>query len=274
MKKTLTVLLTLTLALAMCVPAFALDFTESVEVKPAPEIVPIVDGGKEYGAEIDQKQSGTREELVPIYDEDGSNTILEFFVISAAEKESAALPEINLTLTNAEKQFVAAKDFGTLSAGIDTGIKGKIADYNKTSTKQIKYEDLVASDVFDASLVRDKLKLEQVEEGKQISFYLRPNFKKGAFFVLLHNTDGSNWQIVDSVEWAPNGALKVTVDKLSAFAFIVEKSQYVNPNAEGPTSPETGSSAKFRFEYAFIALAFIGIGTFCVVATKRKKHEN
>lgn len=255
----------------MSISVFAADVVGSIEAKTAPEIVEVKDGGKSYGALIINSKTEVTEEGVPMYDKNAGSTLLEFFVISAAEKSQAALPVISENLTDSQNQIKAASDLGKLTSGIDKDINKVIDEFYGDSKDKISITDLVVSDLFDASLVRDKISLEQVEEGQKVRFMIKPSFTKNDFFVLLHNTDGTNWEVVDDVEWTEEGYLIITVDKLSVFAIAVEKTADLPVDPHGPDSPQTENQDAMKLLYAGIAVICIGVAVFFFVKAKKRR---
>lgn len=271
MKKALSIILAVVLMATMSVSVFAANFVDSIEAKTAPDIVEVKDGGKSFGALIINSQSEKTEEGVPMYDKNAGSTLLEFFVISAAEKSQAPLPVITENLTKAQNQIQGAADLGKLTAGIDRDIEKVIDDFYGDSKDKIDITDLVVSDLFDASLVRDKAQLEQVKNGQKVRFMLKPSFTKNDFFVLLHNTDGTNWEVVNDVEWTDEGYLIITVDKLSVFAFAVEKTADLPVDPDGPDSPQTNHEDGYKFLFAGIAALCVGVAVFFFVKSKKKQ---
>ncbi len=257
---------------AMSVSVFADNFVPSIEQKTAPEVVEVKEGSKSYGAVIIDSKTEKTEEGVPMYNKNAGSTILEFFVISAAEKSQAVLPEIKQNVTNAENQINKATDLGKLDAGLDKDIEKVIDEFYGNSQDKIGVADLVVSDLFDASLVRDKAKLEQVDEGQKIRFMIKPSFTKSDFFVLLHNTDGTNWEVVNDVEWTDEGYLIVTVDKLSVFAIAVERTEDLPVDPHGPDSPQTNNKDGYKFLYAGIAVLCVGVAVFFFVKAKKRRE--
>lgn len=270
MKKLLSILLVVCVAVTMSVSVFAANFVDSIEAKSAPEIIPIAFNGKLYAALIIDKATGTVIAGVPLYKDDGS-TSLEFYIISTAEKDKAVLPEIKTELINAEKQIKNAANVGKLDAGLDKEIQKVIDDFYGNSPDKITIDDLVISDVFDTSLIRDKTQIEYLEDGQKIRFRIKPNFTKDDFFVLLHNTNGTDWSVVTDVKWTDDGYLEITVDSLGVFAFAVEKNidLPVKPNDKG--SPQTNNQESFNFLYVGIAVVCVGGAVFFFVKANRRR---
>ena len=271
MKKALSILLAVVIMATMSVSVFAAPFVDSIEAKAAPEIVKIKYGDNYYGALIIDGQSGNPEEGVPLYDDNAGSSLLEFYVISAAEKSQAALPEISEKLVSAQNQIKAVSDLGKLSAGLDKDILKVIDEFYGNTKNKIGITDLVVSDLFDASFVRDKARLEQLKEGQKARFMIKPSFTKNDFFVILHNTEGTNWEVVDEVEWTAEGNLIITVDKLSVFAIALEKQADLPVDPKGPDSPQTENQNSMKYLYAGVAVLCVGTAIFFFVKAKKKR---
>ena len=280
MKKVLSIILIAVMIATLSLTSVAADFVGSIEVKAAPEIVEISDGEKSYGAVIIDADTGSIQEGVQSFDENGDSTILEFFVISVAEKSEAAIDDIAENLTEAQEQIQNVETIDELDDGLGREIENVIDAFYEDAQKQgktvekIKVSDLVISDVFDASLVRDKDHLEQLGEGQKVRFMIKPNFTKNDFFVILHNTEGTAWEVVSDVEWTGDGNLIITVDKLSAFAIAVEKSADLPVDPDGPTSPDTATQNDFAFLYIVLAVVCGCVAVFCFINSKKAEKKD
>lgn len=271
MKKISVVLMAVILTAAMGLSAFAADFVPSIEAKTAPEVVEIESEGESYGSLVIEGEDDSSVEGVPMYDENAEDTILEFYLISAAEKTKAILPQIEADLTNSQKQIAAASDLGKLDEGLDEAIMVKIDEFYGDSDEKIGVEDLVVSDLFDASLIRDKKVMEQIESGKNVRFIISPNVTKDEFFVLLHNIGGEHWEAVNTVQWTNDGKLMITVNKLDVFAIAVVKNADIPIETDDPGSPQTGSGSGMNFFYAGIAVLCVGAAVVFFTLAKKKR---
>ena len=268
MKKIISILTASILLAVLCVPAFA-AVVPSIEVKPAPEVVDIkVEGDPTpYSAVIfdDDGETG-----VAGYDEGGSSTILEFYLISTAEKDSAILSDMTDGLTAAEEQIKSTDNIGNLGEGLGAKLDQKLDDFYKGADDRATVQDLVISDLFLAALVRDKTAVEAIEEGKEVKFMIKPTlFTEDDFFALLHSEDGTDWDVVENVEWTDDGCLVITVDALWSFAIVLEKSVAI---PDGPDGPQTDIGMFFRFEYAVIAVLALGAAVVVAVNARRAKE--
>ena len=257
---------------ALCVPALAAVAVPSIEVKPAPEVVDFyIEGDPDpYAAIVIKDKQGDDVIGVPGYKENGSSTILEFYLISAAEKDSAILSDMTDGLNTAEDQIKSTNNIGNLGEGLDEKLDQKLDDFYNGADDRATVQDLVISDLFLASLVRDKAVIEAIEEGKEVKFMIKPTlFTEDDFFALLHSEDGADWDIVENVEWTDDGCLVITVDTLWSFAIVLEKSVAI---PDGPDGPQTDIGTFFCFEYAVIAVLALGAAVvFAVNAQKTKE---
>ena len=248
-------------------------FVGSIEAKTAPEVIEITVDDKVFAAIVIDDESDETVFGVPMLDENGDTTILEFVVISAAEKSEAALDVIKENITNSENQIKSVNNLGELTEGLDKKIEAAIDVFYGDAKDKIELRDLVISDLFDASLVRDKDHLEQVAEGQKVRFMMKPNFTKNDFFVLLHNTDGTNWEVVEDVEWTEEGNLIVTVDKLSVFAVALERTEDLPVDPNGPASPQTGDINPINFVYIGIAVLCVAVAVYFFVKSRKVKAK-
>ena len=271
MKKIISSLLACALLLVLCLPTIAATVVPSIEVKPAPEVVDIIVEDNPYAAVVIEDKDGGEQIGVPGYKEDGGTTILEFYLISAAEKDSAILPDMTDGLNSAEEQIKAAPHVGELNEGLEEKLDQKLDEFYKGAEDRATVDDLVVSDLFLASLVRDKALVEAVEAGKEVKFKIKPTmFTEDDFFVLLHNPEGSDWEVVESVEWTPDGCLLISVDALWSFAIVLEKTVAI---PDGPDGPQTDIATFFRFEYAVIAVLALGAAAVFIVNARKSRKS-
>lgn len=315
MKTTFRIFVTFALLLSLCLTTVAVDFTPSVEVKLAPEVVEVEYEGKPVAAELIDINTGDVVDGVPMYDPSfySDDTILEFFIIPFSELKDAALEDISEGLLDAVKQIKAAPLVTDLCEGLEEQILRQIELYylgeayygnngndkgngkgngkgnngnhygndkngdngNHYGNHKIRIEDLIISHVFDASFVRDRAELVHTVEGQKVRFRIKTNFKKGEFFILLHNTEGTTWRVEEDLELYDDGTLVVTTDHLSVFAFVIEKQPDFSVDPNGPRSPQTGSiEASPRYMYFGISvLCILAAGYLFVKAAKKAKAE-
>ena len=247
MKKIMAILLTVAMFATLNVSALAAGFTSSVEAKPAPQVVEQTDSdGTTFVAMIlDPTESDSAitvdgkpyvpVDLVPLFGEDADPGLLEFCVTSLAEE--ALLPEIREKLDSAKEQLQNVENLGELDEGIDEAIEAQIEAFYGDSADRITATDLVISEVFNAEFVYDKNTVVKVRDDQKIQFMFKPNFTKDDFFILLHNPEGTTWEVVTDYEWTEEGYLIVRVDQLSVFAIAVEKPVDLSAAPDAPEAP-------------------------------------
>ena len=280
MKKALSIILAVVLMAAMSVSAFADNFTPSIEQKTAPEIgiVEVSDGhgGSKACSALIVTTANTDNIIqgVPGQNQSSSDELI-FYVISVAEREAAVVPEITAALESAESQVKAVSNVGQLGGGsVSAKINEEIKAFNVANATDINADDLVVSDLFDASLVLNETTIHKLAEGQSCAFMIKPNFSKNDFFAVLHNTEGTSWEVIENVEWVTvdgEDYLKVTVDHLSAFALVVEKTVDLPVDPQGPNSPQTNNKDGYMFLFAGIAVLCVGIAVFFFVQAKKRR---
>lgn len=271
MKKVLSVLLTALMLLNLGLSAFAVECVQSIEAKTAPEVVEMEYEGQKYGGLIIDGETGEVKEGVPLYDPDDPSSLLEFEVISIADVTQETLPELTDRMQRALEQIKNADSLDDLSAGLREQLQKWIDDYYGDSPEKPDIDDLVITDLFDADLIRDKIQVVHLEDGDKFQFKLKPNFGPDEFFVLLHNIEGTDWQVEFDVKWTEDGCLLITVSRLGVFAFARLAKANLGVYPYGPNSPQTGDGEGFNFLFAGCAvLCVAAAGFFFVKATKRK----
>lgn len=284
MKTTLRIFLTLALLLSLCLTTFAADFTPSVEAKPAPEIVEYKFDGNPVAA-LFVDENGNVLDGVPSYNPDASDDIMELVLVSYADIlngassdkgiSDAVLPGVSEGILSAIEQIQAVSTVAELSEGLGEQIQAKIDEFFGDSAEKINLDEVDVSDVFDASVIMNKAEILHTLNGRKIRFRLKPNnFKKGDFFILLHNTEGKEWRVENDTYWENEDTLVITTDRLSAFAFVVEKQPDLSVDPDGPQSPQTGNAVNSNFLYVGIsAVCILAAGYFFVKAAKKAKAE-
>lgn len=264
MKKIFAAILVTALIAMMGVTVFAEDlFMPSVEAKVAPEIVPVTDDEGNEAAALLVDAEGNAIGVSA----DGEGTVLS--VVSVADANQASANEVTEKLTGAQEQIKNVNTLADLSAGLGDALADKIASSSDPATSELEVADLVVSQLFDVSLLNGD-NVETLPEGASLVFTLQTNLTSGDFFVLLHNVQGSDWEVVENAVLADNGALTVTVDSLSPFALVVDKPANMDVDPDGPDSPQTG--VEFNALYAVAAVATVALAV--VFFAKAKKSEN
>lgn len=250
MKKFLMALLTVLLCLSLTAPAFAAEFTPSVEAKPAPELSTVVDSEGNAQTAIVTDASGNE---VEIPDD------IELTVTSTAEKDESPVAEIQEMLKRAEEQIRNAADLGELTADLAPALE---------KAKET-LQDLVVQDLFDVSFVKDGKTLEQLlQEGQSVTFALQTNLTDKDLFFVLHNYSGSDWEVVENVELRNDGVLKITLDGLSPVAIVTDGAVNLEVSAAAPDSPQTGDALP---TWELVAAAVLGIVAILFFVLARKQ---
>ena len=250
MKKITAILLAFAMTATLNVSALAADFTGSVEAKPAPQVVEQTapDGGNYCVLILDPEDDLEKAliftidgepfiitDYVPLFSKDSGSDLLEFCITALTEE--ALLPEIREKLDSAKEQLQNVENLGELDEGIDVAIEERITAFFGDSQNRIASTDLVISDVFNAEFVYNKDTIVQVQADQKIQFMFKPNFTKDDFFILLHNPEGTTWEVVTDYEWTEEGYLIVRVDQLSVFAIAVEKPVDLSVAPDAPEAP-------------------------------------
>lgn len=237
MKKIVVILSAILLVVALAVPSFAAGFTPSVEQKGAPTVVSATDADGNAFA-------------------DGEVIVTP---VSAADSADAAIAD---GLKAAYEQIKAA---ATL---ID--IAPPIGDYLKEIGSEASVEDLVVRDLFDVSVTG------AAAESSPITVRFNLGLSQSATLIVLHNYEGSNWEIIpkDRVKQNADGTVDVTFDSFSPVAFVVDKQETADttmPSTNAPSSPQTSDNGVLRVA----GVAALGLGCAAVigsvVASKKRK---
>lgn len=236
MKKIVVILSAILLVVALAVPSFAASFTPSVVQKGAPTVVSATDADGNAFA-------------------DGEVIVTP---VSAADSADAAIAD---GLKAAYEQINAA----TL-----TDIAPSIGDYLKEIGSEASVEDLVVRDLFDVSVTG------AAAESSSITVRFNLGLSQSATLIVLHNYEGSNWEIIpkDRVNQNADGTVDVTFDSFSPVAFVVDKQETADtttPSTNAPSSPQTSDNGVLRVA----GVAALGLGCAAVigsvVASKKRK---
>ena len=251
MKKILSVvMITVFLVTMMSVTAFAADFTPSVKSKPAPTIVPITDENGNEGAFI-------------IVDENGVPLAMGSFddIIVTPYAEWDTLPkDLKKMIENAYKQIQNSKTLDELTPEL----KLTAQDIKNG----VKMENLVVRDLFDVRLVGDMA--DYLDGKNSITIIFDLGLDPDAFLRVMHNDEGSHWEVIpeDCIKRYKDGSVEVTFTSLSPVAFIVDKNQAGLAEPTGPSSPQTGEGLRPEL-LAALALGIAAV--FCFTAARRKQ---
>ena len=112
------------------------------------------------------------------------------------------------------------------------------------------------------------------QEGNNITLRFDVGVAPSATLIVLHNYEGSNWEIIpdDRVVQNADGTVDVTFDSLSPIAFVVDSTETdtsASTDADAPTSPQTGDSSDMAL-WIGLMLASCG-GVLGMLFYRRKK---
>ena len=262
MKKLALFLSVLLIAVTLAVPASAaVNFTPSVEQKPAPTVDPITDSNGNQVSAIIRDQNG--EEVHGISIDSGE------LIVTPISQASQAAQAISEMLSNAYEQIQQADTIADL---VPT-----IGEFLQTIGSAAQVADLVVRDVFDVSLTGTAAEY-LAQEGNNITLRFDLGLAPSATLVVLHNYEGSNWEIIpdDRVVQNADGTVDVTFDSLSPIAFVVDSTETdtsASTDANAPTSPQTGDSSLPPVAGAgLIALGCVALASAAVVWKKRAQN--
>ena len=262
MKKLALFLSVLLIAVTLAAPASAaVNFTPSVEQKPAPTVDPITDSNGNQVSAIIRDQNG--EEVHGVSIDSGE------LIVTPISQASQAAQAISEMLTNAYEQIQRANTIADL---VPT-----IGDFLQTIGSAAQVADLVVRDVFDVSLTGTAAEY-LAQEGNNITLRFDLGLAPSATLIVLHNYEGSNWEIIpdDRVVQNADGTVDVTFDSLSPIAFVVDSTETdtsASTDADAPTSPQTGGSSLPPVAGAgLIALGCVALASAAVVWKKRTQN--
>lgn len=262
MKKFAMFLSVLLIAVTLAAPASAaVNFTPSVEQKPAPTVDPITDSNGNQVSAIIRDQNG--EEVHGVSIDSGE------LIVTPISQASQAAQAISEMLTNAYEQIQQADTIADL---VPT-----IGDFLQAIGSAAQVADLVVRDVFDVSLTGTAAEY-LAQEGNNITLRFDLGLAPSATLIVLHNYEGSNWEIIpdDRVVQNADGTVDVTFDSLSPIAFVVDSTETdtsASTDADAPTSPQTGDSSLPPVAGAgLIALGCVALASAAVVWKKRTQN--
>ena len=262
MKKLALFLSVLLIAVTLAAPASAaVNFTPSVEQKPAPSVDPITDSSGNQVSAIIRDQNG--EEVHGVSIDSGE------LIVTPISQASQAAQAISEMLTNAYEQIQQADTIADL---VPT-----IGEFLQTIGSASQVADLVVRDVFDVSLTGTAAEY-LAQEGNNITLRFDVGVAPSATLIVLHNYEGSNWEIIpdDRVVQNADGTVDVTFDSLSPIAFVVDSTETdtsASTDANAPTSPQTGDSSLPPVAGAgLITLGCVALASAAVVWKKRAQN--
>lgn len=262
MKKLALFLSVLLIAVTLAAPASAaVNFTPSVEQKPAPTVDPITDSNGDQVSAIIRDQNGGEVHGVSI--DSGE------LVVTPISQASQAAQAISEMLTKAYEQIQQADTIADLAPDV--------GDFLQTIGSASQVADLVVRDVFDVSLTGTAAEY-LAQEGNNITLRFDVDISPSATLIVLHNYEGSNWEIIpdDRVVQNADGTVDVTFDSLSPIAFVVDSTETdtsASADANAPTSPQTGDSSLPPVAGAgLIVLGCVALASAAVVWKKRAQN--
>ena len=263
MKKLALFLSVLLIAVTLAAPASAaVNFTPSVEQKPAPTVDPITDSNGDQVSAIIRDQNGGEVHGVSI--DSGE------LIVTPISQVSQAAQAISEMLTKAYEQIQQADTIADLVPTI-----GDFLQPIGNTVTQV--DDLVVRDVFDVSLTGTAAEY-LAQEGNNITLRFDVDISPSATLIVLHNYEGSNWEIIpdDRVVQNADGTVDVTFDSLSPIAFVVDSTETdtsASTDAGAPTSPQTGDSSLPPVAGAgLIVLGCVALASAAVVWKKRAQN--
>lgn len=246
-KKIITMLLAVTLVMAMSIPAMAAEFTPSVENKPAPEVVT-------------QTDSNGNECVAIIYDADGNEIVgvpegyLIVTPVAASEMPSA---EIKENLEAAYEQLQSVSSLTELSSDLEVVIKEVSLD--------LAIDDLVIRDLFDVTVLGTYAEYLS-QEGNYISIRFKLSVDADSLAAVLHNIEGTTWETVsnDRITRNKDYTADVVFYELSPVAFLFDAGKLsVDPNA--PDSPQTGEPESNTMAWVVAGVVIVAAVAYGVV---------
>ena len=257
MKKFISILMAALLMVSMALPASAaVNFVDSVEQKPAPTVDTITDSNGNEVSAIIRDENGN--EVLGV--DAGEVTVTP---ISSLAQAAGAIGEM---LQNAFEQIQQADTIADL---VPT-----IGDFLQAIGSAAQVADLVVRDVFDVSLTGSAAEY-LAQGGNNVTLRFDVGIAPSATLIVLHNYEGSNWEIIpdDRVVQNADGTVDVTFDSLSPIAFVVDSTETdtsASTDANAPTSPQTGDSSLPPVAGAgLIALGCAALASAAVVWKKR-----
>jgi len=245
MKKLLALILTCTVLLSFTLPAYAVEYTETVET---------------FGT----TESPGKKIIIQ-----GDETLM--LVTTPIECIDGALhDQIEAMLASAWAQIYAADTLADLTPDIVPALEKVKAQSNDPFVKALTVEDLVVCDLFDVSLIKNKTEFIHSEPGQTLTFSVETNLRPGDIFFIMHNYEGTSWEMVNRYDLADNGVLLIALDSLSPMAIAVP--HYYNMEARGPVSPQTDDRSASPVALHTTVFACMTLAVLCGAYYTRKKR--
>lgn len=247
MKKLLTFFLACAVLLAVTVPAYAVEYTETVET---------------YGT----TESPGKKIIIQ-----GDETLM--LVTTPIEcTEEALHPEIQKMLAAAWVQINAAGTLADLTPGIIPALEKVKANSSDPMVKRLTVKDLVICDLFDVSLIKNKTEFIHSEPGKTLTFSVETNLRPGDIFFIMHNYEGTSWEMVTRYDLSDNGVLLIALDSLSPMAIAVPVYYNMSASYSGPVSPQTDDRSVEPAVLHGTVMACMTLAVLCGAVYSRRKR--
>ena len=262
MKKFASLLMAALLMVAMALPASAVDFTPSVQQKPAPTVETITDASGNQVSAIIQDASGN---------EVAGVTTDQMSITPCVRRGQCPRRDSGAAGSRLRADSERCPSVANLVPDVD------VASILQTMGSSSSVEDLVVRDVFDVSVSGEAAEF-LAQEGNAITIRFQLNIAPSSTLLVLHNYEGSNWEVIDDDKVVINndGSVDVTFDSLSPVAFVVDQTETdtsASTDDDAPTSPQTGDSGLPPVAGAgLIALGGIAIVSAVVVWKKRAQN--
>jgi len=179
---------------------------------------------------------------------------------------------IQAMLTRAWAQINAADTLADLTPEVIPALEQIKAESNDPAVKALEIEDFVICDLFDVSLIKNKTEFVHSTPGQPITFSVKTSLEPGDVFLILHNYEGTGWEVLDRWDLADDGVLLIAVDSLSPFAIAVPDYYNLVIDYDGPVSPQTGDRSADAGGWTaavFSCAAFVFV---CGAAFFRKRY--
>lgn len=258
MKHIRTACIALALCLLCALPAFAVNFTPSVESKPAPELVLLTDAQGNLVTAIITDKNGNQIPLPPG---------VELVVTATSGKEDALDPEIRALLQRAEDQITRADHLGQLTPQLEEALTAR--QEADQSFEGVAVENLVARDLFDVSFVRDGAAVANLlEDGQTVTFALKTDLTEADLSFMLHNYSDDLWEVVQDVT-VRDGVMTVTLGSLSPMAIAVDGGPVLSHHENGLSAVNAGARVLRQFLIGALLLAGV-VGLVICLSNRRK----
>lgn len=222
------------------------SFVESIEAKPAPDVVVQYDeDGNSYAAAIVDSDGNVVQTV-------GTDEIVVTPVSSSTELDA----EAQVTMDNAYAQITDASDLSEVCPEIVDVI----------DQLGLALQDMVVKDLFDLSIPDEVRTL--LDEGYSITIAFSLDVAEGQSLVVLHNYEGDSWEAIDpSLVEVKDGVAYVTFTSLSPIAFVVDSTDagFSDDTSSDATDTQTGDS----FNYAVVIVLIASIAVLIVLISKK-----